>query len=663
MASSARSGYAIKCRLVEASLAAMKAMRQVDPRVRFLQIEPVVHVAPPADRPDLQPLADEVAGYQWQVWDMLAGRSEPQLGGGPQWLDVLGINYYHSGQWEVMTERRLYWHLKDPRRKPLGDLLTAAWQRYDRPLLIAETSHVGVGRAEWLEEVAAEVERVRRQGLPLAGICLYPVVDRPDWDNLDHWHRSGLWDAAATEHGKPPGPPGRVLCRPYARALQQWQRRLPHDLTPDSTDPGKPAMSTSLIVFSHLRWDFVFQRPQHLLTRLGRQHPVYFFEEPVHCEGDAWLEQLPVCDGITVLRPHTPLAGGGFDDAQMPVLRRLLDQWLVDEGPAEHLAWFYTPMALPLLDALDPQAVIYDCMDELAAFKHAPKALRQREAALLKRADIVLTGGPSLYEAKRDLGRNVHCLPSSVDVAHYAPEHVTRDCEHYLAAEKLQSHLLAPRLGFFGVIDERLDLALLAQVVDARPQWQFVMVGPVVKIDPEQLPQRPNLHWLGQQSYQRLPALVAGWDVCLLPFALNEHTRYISPTKTLEYLAAEKPVVSTPVKDVVTLYGEAVRIAGTAEDFAAACDAALAETPEQRQARLRQGAACVARHSWDAASRKVMSLIDEVLAQRAALLSELDVPDDEVMAVDTLPGALAPVADPLAAARLQAVLIAPAAAR
>jgi len=378
-------------------------------------------------------------------------------------------------------------------------------------------------------------------------------------------------------------------------------------------------MTSPLIVFSHLRCDFVFQRPQHLLSRIAHQHRVLFIEEPVFEPGaQPHFEYRNPCDNVLVLRPVSPVEAPGFHDDQLAVLKPLVQQLLLDEELEDYLVWFYTPMALPLLAELDPKAVIYDCMDELSAFKGAPRQMRQRESALLKRADLVLTGGPSLYQNKRDLNPNVHCLPSSVDSAHYAPENVTKHHEEYLAAEALQGHILAPRIGFFGVIDERLDLPLVAALADARPDWHIVMVGPVVKIEAADLPQRDNIHWLGQQSYARLPALVAGWDVCMLPFARNEHTRFISPTKTLEYLAAEKPVVSTPVNDVVSMYGDVVRIAHDAGSFIEACDAALKETPQQRAQRLVNGAATVSRFSWDESARTVLRLMDEAASRAQA---------------------------------------------
>jgi glycosyltransferase involved in cell wall biosynthesis len=372
----------------------------------------------------------------------------------------------------------------------------------------------------------------------------------------------------------------------------------------------------ALLVFSHLRWNFVYQRPQHLLSRLARQHRVVFVEEPVHAGPQATaqlqveqLAQIPV----TVLRLASRLPAGGFDAAAMALLRPLLGRFLAEAGIGAYLAWFYTPMALPLLGGLTPRAVVYDCMDELAAFKDAPAEMGAREDLLLTLADLVLTGGPSLYEAKRHTNAHVYCLPSAVDAAHYVAGPQRRRGPHWQAGAALQRRLARPRLGFFGVIDERLDLDLIAGLADLRPKWHLVLVGPVCKREAHELPRRPNLHWLGQQPYERLPALVHGWDVCLLPFALNRHTRFISPTKTLEYLAAGKPVVSTPIHDVARLYGDVVRLAADAPGFVAAIEADLACTPAQRTRARRRAEAVVTRCSWDAAAARVQTLIERLL--------------------------------------------------
>lgn len=359
-----------------------------------------------------------------------------------------------------------------------------------------------------------------------------------------------------------------------------------------------------LIVFSHLRWDFVYQRPQHVLSRLARERRVFFVEEPGFAMGPAGIAASSPCPGVTVLRGHSPIEAQGFSDARMSMLKPLLRQCLAAHGVREAVAWFYTPMALPLLDAVPASAVIYDCMDELSAFAFAPPQLLAREEELLRRAQIVFTGGPGLFEAKQSRHPNVHCFPSSVDVDHFAP----------VAGRVDDSGIAHPRLGFFGVIDERLDIDLIAAMAEAEPSWQIVMAGPVVKIDPSSLPRAANLHWIGQQPYAALPDLLQGWQVCLLPFALNDATRFISPTKTLEYMAAEKPVVSTAVRDVVTLYGDQISVAGDRQSFMALCRLALAETPAQRWLRIASMRAAVARTSWDRTVDGMRRLLDDVAA-------------------------------------------------
>jgi protoporphyrinogen oxidase len=361
-------------------------------------------------------------------------------------------------------------------------------------------------------------------------------------------------------------------------------------------------MASAIIVFSHLRWDFVFQRPQHLLSRLAKHYPIVIVEEPVYDEEKTFLKTYSPAPNILVCQPHTPVSMPGFHDDQLPHLQKLLRQLVADYE--DHMAWFYTPMALPLLQELKPRLVVYDCMDELAAFKNAPKQLLQRESALLKVADLVFTGGQSLYRSKRDRHPNVHCFPSSVDRAHFVQ-----------ALDRTNSHpahreIPGPRLGFYGVIDERFDTELLGSLADAHPMWQIVLVGPVVKIDPATLPQRANIHYLGQQPYEALPQFLAGWDVCLLPFAMNESTRFISPTKTLEYMAAELPIVSTPVTDVASCYSDIVAIAGDAESFIAACEAALLAPPEEHARKVEGMRRVLAATSWDSTVEQMRALID-----------------------------------------------------
>ncbi|HEU4405047.1 MAG TPA: glycosyltransferase family 1 protein, partial [Polyangiaceae bacterium] len=319
-----------------------------------------------------------------------------------------------------------------------------------------------------------------------------------------------------------------------------------------------------LICLSHLRWDFVYQRPQHLLSRCARERRVFFVEEPVRDEGPPRLEVDERPGGVRVCVPKLPPGAG---EAEAERLQSAMLRELVRAADVrDHVAWYYTPMATAFTGALRPLATVYDCMDELSAFRGAPPALVTRERELLRLADLVFTGGHSLYEAKRGAHPSVYAFPSSVEVEHFAKARARQ------ADPDDQAPLPRPRLGFFGVLDERMDLALLEGVARARPDWQLVLVGPVVKIDEAALPRRPNLHYLGPKGYPELPRYIAGWDVALMPFAQNESTRFISPTKTPEYLAAGRPVVSTPIRDVVRPYGAEglVRIADGVGAFVAA---------------------------------------------------------------------------------------------
>lgn len=365
----------------------------------------------------------------------------------------------------------------------------------------------------------------------------------------------------------------------------------------------------NLVVFSHLRWSFVHQRPQHLLGRLAGKWRVTFIEEPIHTEGLAYIEVIEKGEHLNVLVPHTPIRAMGFHDDQIAVLSPMIQEWLSQQGIDQHIAWLYTPMALPVAQALDPLCLVYDCMDELSAFKDAPQQLCQRENSLMQQAALVLSGGLSLYEARRTLNPNVHCIPSSVDALHFSSARLDLTCD---AAEKVQSlHGAAggTKMGYFGVIDERMDLSLVAHIADEHPEWQLILVGPVVKVDPATLPHRPNIHWLGMQPYERLPYFVADWDVCLMPFALNDATRFISPTKTLEYMAGGKPVVSTAVTDVVAMYSGVVEIAYTPAAFVRACERLLDSSETDQEVLRAEMASLVAAGSWDRSVGKIDNLL------------------------------------------------------
>lgn len=368
---------------------------------------------------------------------------------------------------------------------------------------------------------------------------------------------------------------------------------------------------TDMVVLSHLRWDFVFQRPQHLLTRCARDRRVFFVEEPLV---DAALREprfeiTPRERNIAIARVHVPpgLTATRTDELQRALLNRLFGEHHV----REYVLWYYTPMALSFSRHLAPRAVVFDCMDELANFAGAPAEIKRLEAELLARADVVFCGGFSLWEAKRGQHGNIHPFPSSIDRAHFA----TARSGPQDPAD--QQAIARPRLGYFGVIDERLDYGLIEGIAERRPDWQVVLLGPVVKVDPASLPRRPNIHWLGGKSYADLPRYVGGWDVALMPFALNDATRFISPTKTPEYLAAGRPVVSTAVRDVVRSYGDAglVQIAADSAGFVAACERALAGPAPGW---LEQVDEALAAGSWDSTWERMAQHIAAVTDRRRA---------------------------------------------
>ncbi len=355
-----------------------------------------------------------------------------------------------------------------------------------------------------------------------------------------------------------------------------------------------------LICLSHLRWNFVFQRPQHLMTRFARTRRVFFVEEPIFHSSPPEL-RITRDHGVYVCVPYLP--SDLTDEGIAAEMRRFLNDLHSLHSIDRPVVWYYTPMALKFARHLSASVIVFDCMDELSAFKDAPPELLENEAELLSRADLVFTGGQSLYEAKRERHRRVFAFPSSVDVPHFASARL-HDVEPVD-----QARIPHPRLGFFGVIDERIDLSLLGELAAARPEWHLVMLGPCAKIDPAMLPRGDNIHYLGMKTYNELPSYLAGWDVALLPFARNESTRFISPTKTPEYLAAGCPVVSTPVRDVVRPYGERgfVAIAESAGAFVVAIERALAGQPSEWRDEVD---GFLSQMSWDRTWTEMRSLID-----------------------------------------------------
>jgi glycosyltransferase involved in cell wall biosynthesis len=378
----------------------------------------------------------------------------------------------------------------------------------------------------------------------------------------------------------------------------------------DKNDRKNAAPLTDVVCLSHLRWDFVYQRPQHLMSRFAENGRVFYFEEPIYIDGETHLAVGERGENLFVCVPHINHADG-LEKGTYEIEREMLDE-LVETNKIENfIEWFYTPMALEFADHLKAAITVFDCMDELSAFKFAPPELLANEQKVIDRADLVFTGGQSLYEAKKDRHAQVFAFPSSIDATHFAKARTIKN------EPDDQAKIAAPKLGFCGVIDERMDTILLAEMADLRPDWQFVMIGPVVKIAPEDLPRRSNIHYLGGKNYDELPAYLSGWKIALMPFAINESTKYISPTKTPEYLAAGKPVVSTPIRDVVRPYGEQnlVAIASTAEEFVAAAEDFLSRgnfTEWQQKADE-----FLAQNSWDETFDAMKNLIVEEVARNS----------------------------------------------
>jgi glycosyltransferase involved in cell wall biosynthesis len=357
-----------------------------------------------------------------------------------------------------------------------------------------------------------------------------------------------------------------------------------------------------IICYSHLRWNFVYQRPQHLLSRFAKHFRVFFIEEPVYDAEKNFLDNNLSREGVWTVVPHLRPGTNEMDAVQIQetLLQEFFDYFRV----FHYIFWYYTPMALPISQSFSPVLTVYDCMDELSAFKNAPLRLKELESQLMKKADLVFTGGQSLYEAKKEQHPCIYPFPSSIDKKHFAKS-------RSIVLEPTDQFLIPnPRIGFFGVIDERMDLDLLETISHQRPEWHFIIIGPVVKIDPATLPMGPNIHYLGVKAYEELPTYLAGWDVAMMPFGINESTRFISPTKTPEYLAGGKPVVSTAIPDVVSPYGEngLVYIADSASAFIQGIEQELGM--KNREGWLKAVDIFLEKNSWDNTVEKMLYQIN-----------------------------------------------------
>ena len=371
-----------------------------------------------------------------------------------------------------------------------------------------------------------------------------------------------------------------------------------------------------LICFSHLRWNFVYQRPQHIIKRLSTRFNTIYMEEPVFDAVDEPYHCFTrITETLFVLVPH--LLPDMNEEQKREQLEVMLKNILKTDNGDDVIFWYYTPMAMEFSHSFSPALTIYDCMDELSAFKFAPQPLKQLEKDLMEKADIVFTGGHTLYQEKKKHHSHIYPFPSSIDKTHFNKARLG-DC-----SPEDQQIIKGIRIGFFGVIDERFDIELINRMAQIRPEWQIILIGPVVKIDPNSLPKQNNIHYMGQRSYDELPAYLSGWDIALIPFLLNESTKYISPTKTPEYLSAGIPVISTPITDVVNPYETEglVSICNTAEEFVSAVEKELGK--KDKTYWMAEVDKFLKDMSWDNTARDMLKLMDEKL-EKGDTLKEIE---------------------------------------
>lgn len=381
------------------------------------------------------------------------------------------------------------------------------------------------------------------------------------------------------------------------------------ELTPHSEN----STAYPIIVHCHLCWDWVWQRPQQFISRLSKRHRILFVEtigpDPQLATPFARFytpENLP---NITVLRLQFPSWRWEDGDYVDRTRREMVQEFLKGPGRGQFdnpVQWFYDPMAVPAFHGqMNEILTVYDCMDELSKFKCAPPEIRTREASLLNEAEVVFTGGRKLWESKKLSNDNCHFYGCGVEVDHFAR---ARAAETRVPEDL--ANIPKPVLGYFGVVDERMDYDLVAKLADANPNWSIAIVGPVMKVDPNSLPKRPNLYWLGQRQYADLPGFCKGFNVCLMPFALNESTEFINPTKALEYMASGREIISTAVPDVISNFSQVVKVGYSHDEFIALCRRAV-EQPDTEA--VERGLEMASQNTWEMIVSKLESHIEAAL--------------------------------------------------
>lgn len=594
----------------------------------------------------------------------------------PQRPDVFGLDYYPHSDWQLETKVGIVKQRRADNPLGLYGVANAYWNRYGIPLMLTETSIDGkpINREIWLDQTINDIRRLREDGVPMLGLIWWPLLDQLDWDGamthrIGKIHEVGLFGLhrekngtlkrtttplvqqfkAAMEsgesrvgtlsfiaspaiidddqtplsssesweelEGRAPGASARSIATDSA-TLATAPRRKPAVQTPahQSRDDEKSTDRYGVVVFSHLRWGFVWQRPQQFLSRFAKKHSILFIEEPFFDRPPGEKPELQfhrVMPNVTVACPH--LDPSWDKNPELPNLLRQFAHEAIDtmndggEGEFDKpLIWYYSPMdASWSLGHFENRGIIYDSMDELSQFTGAPLSLIANEKRLMDHSDVVFTGGYELYLKKKQQHPNVHFFGCGVEFNHFA-----------LAGDPSTSippdidFMNRPILGWFGVVDERVDYNMVGEMARMRPEWSFAMVGPVVKVDPNLLPHFPNLYWLGGRDYSVLPNYCRAFDVNMMCFAINSATQYINPTKALEYLATGKPVISTPVKDVVTQYSDTVEIVKTAEEFVYAAERAM-KNPDT--ARIKRGLEKAQQSSWESTVKNMQDLIRDAI--------------------------------------------------
>lgn len=558
------SGYAIKRRLVKAALAGMDAIRRADARARFLHIEPVVHVVAPLEQPELSSLALQVEDYQWQAYDLLSGRLEPELGGSPAALDMLGVNHYHCSQWEVGTERRLAWHLRDFRRLGMQQLLSSVWNRYQRPLLIGETSHIGVGRAAWLHEIAGEVQRAQAHGVPVLGICVYPLLDRPDWNAPHAWHRSGLWHlphandpAGEREAGSLQRP--RFLNKAYADVVSEWGNGM-----------DVPKRRYGLLVWGAQRWDASFARLQPLLNCMAADFYVVYVEPPCVAPADLQLRRYTLKPTLELV----VLSGAQFNakgcEEVVPNVQGQLRDMLSSSQVSEWIGWIVEGSGVNFewLDGMPLSGLIYE-PDEGENFSNSD---------LIERSDLVVCKGVLQTAWWEQHHGNVCCVPAGVTASDYLSSGPLPGSYEHEEIQRILQPVGRWRMCFIGSLDERLDWSLIEALALARPSIHIALCGSLLNMGVADLPLLPNVHWLGEHHSSLLPGLLSSCDACILPYHINPSTRWLTSSLLPLCVAAELPIVATPLRELMAESKRTnipIHWSADAAAFVRACDSAV----------------------------------------------------------------------------------------